>query len=325
MYITLTPASQTPAIKLLYPENFVDQNYIGERSQKINLTEDTSVTFNENWFEGIGIIQSMYEIRKATQINIECDIPARFISFIVKGKLEFKTANAKVKLQDGNAYSAYYDSLTTEAFIAGSCSIITIILAQTFIDKITGDVNFHLNLKEQPDLFRNHVPKIKPSAVIGDILNSAHLPYIKRLLLEAKILALITELHTAPKPYNETALTFTNADKARLAEAKKLVEQNIRTPYSLIELSRKTGLNDFKLKKGFKALFGDTVFGYLGELRMDLACKLLKDGRSVGEVAETVGYKNAHHFTAAFKKRFDRLPSKLDKLLLILISGMLWV
>lgn len=321
MYITLTPASQTPSIKLQYPEGFIDPNCIGERIQKFNLAADGSFKVCEYWFEGIGIVQSVFEIKKSMQIKIQSDIPGRFVSFIVKGKLEFKTDNTKVKIQEGDVYSAYYADLTAEVSIGGNCSITTILLTQTFIDKITGNGNFHLNLKEQPDLFRSRVPHIKPGAATGDILNSLHPPYIKRLLLEAKILELITELHKPISPDNEAGLAFTNADKARLAEAKKLVEQNLRSPYSLTELSRKTGLNDFKLKKGFKALFGNTVFGYLGELRMDLAYKLLQDGRSVGEVAETVGYKNAHHFTAAFKKRFDLLPSKLDKLMLLLLTG----
>ncbi|MEO3406160.1 AraC family transcriptional regulator [Mucilaginibacter sp. CAU 1740] len=323
MYISLTPALQTPSITLPYPEGFIDKDCIGERSQKFIFTDDASVKVRENWIEGIGMIQSTYEIKRSIQIDIQCDIPGRYISFITKGKLEFKTSSSKVKIQEGDTYSAYHSHLNTQVSIAGNCSMITFLLTQNFIDKITGNGNFHLNLQQQPDLFRSRVPYIKPISVTGDILNAPHPLYIKRLLLEAKILELITEVHKPATQKDDPGFAFTNTDKARLMEAKKLVEQNIKMPYSLIELSRKTGLNDFKLKKGFKALFGNTVFGYLGELRMDTAYKMLQRGKSVGEVAETVGYKNAHHFTAAFKKRFDLLPSKLDKLILVFISGML--
>jgi AraC-like DNA-binding protein len=323
MYITLTPALLTPSITLPYPEGFIDKDCIGERSQKFIFTDDASIKIRENWFEGIGMIQSTYEIKRSMQIDIQCDIPGRYISFITKGKLEFKTSGSKVKIQEGDTYSAYHSHLNTQVSIAGNCSMITFLLTQNFIDKITGNGNLHLNLQEQPDLFRSRALHIKPGTITGDILNTPNPPYIKRLLLEAKILELVTELHKPYQAYDNIALAFTNTDKARLLEAKKLVEQNIKMPYSLIELSRKTGLNDFKLKKGFRALFGNTVFGYLGELRMDTAYKMLQRGKSVGEVAETVGYKNAHHFTAAFKKRFDLLPSKLDKLMLLLLTGML--
>jgi AraC-like DNA-binding protein len=323
MYITLTSVLLTPSITLPYPEGFIDKDCIGERSQKFIFTNDTSVKIRENWFEGIGMIQSTYEIKRSTQIDIRCDIPGRYISFITKGKLEFKTSNSKVKIQEGDIYSAYHTHLNTEVSIAGNCSMITFLLTQNFIDKIIGNGNFHLNLQEQPDLFRSRSPHIKLGTITGDILNTPNPPYIKRLLLEAKILELVTELHKPSQAHDNIGFAFNNTDKARLLEAKKLVEQNIKMPYSLIELSRKTGLNDFKLKKGFRALFGNTVFGYLGELRMDTAYKMLQRGKSVGEVAETVGYKNAHHFTAAFKKRFDLLPSKLDKLMLLLLTGML--
>jgi AraC-like DNA-binding protein len=155
--------------------------------------------------------------------------------------------------------------------------------------------------------------------LINDILNAEQSAYIKRIFLEAKILELLSlqleqleNRQTAPENFN-------HQDKARLLEAKNLVENNIKKPCSLIELSRKTGLNDFKLKKGFKALFGHTVFGYLGELRMNMAHKLLQEGQSVSIVAETVGYKNAHHFTAAFKKRFSMLPSQINRLLEIVL------
>lgn len=102
-------------------------------------------------------------------------------------------------------------------------------------------------------------------------------------------------------------------DIEKIYFAKKILEQNIQTPCSLIELSRKVGLNDFKLKKGFKELLGTTVFGYLLTLRMAHAKLLLEQKRSVSEVAHEVGYKNPHHFTAAFKKRYALLPRDINR------------
>jgi AraC-like DNA-binding protein len=52
---------------------------------------------------------------------------------------------------------------------------------------------------------------------------------------------------------------------------------------------------------------------------MDKAKLLLKEGKPVREVAFEVGYKNAHHFTTAFKKKFGYLPSKINKLLGLLV------
>lgn len=135
--------------------------------------------------------------------------------------------------------------------------------------------------------------------------------YINRIFLEAKILELLSlqlehlnRKQAAPK-------SFSQDDVQRLHQAKALIEANIKSPCSLIELARKTGLNDFKLKKGFKTLFGNTVFGYLADIRMETAYQLLQQGQSVHDVAENIGYKNAHHFTAAFKKKYHLLPSNI--------------
>ena len=97
-------------------------------------------------------------------------------------------------------------------------------------------------------------------------------------------------------------------------KVKTILENNLEAPLSLMELSRTVGINDFKLKKGFKEVFGNTVFGYLNELKMNRAqLLLLNNDLSVAEIARLTGYKNPTHFTAAFKKKFGVLPGSLRK------------
>jgi AraC family transcriptional regulator, transcriptional activator of the genes for pyochelin and ferripyochelin receptors len=81
-------------------------------------------------------------------------------------------------------------------------------------------------------------------------------------------------------------------------------------PPSLLTLARQVGLNDFKLKRGFRQVFGTTVFGYLHEHRMERARQLLEERRlNVTAVACTVGYANPSHFAGAFKRKFGVNPS----------------
>jgi len=112
----------------------------------------------------------------------------------------------------------------------------------------------------------------------------------------------------------KTTSTLKKEDIEKILYAKKLVENNIQFPDSLIDLSRKAGINDYKLKKGFKELIGETVFGYLYKIRMERAYDYLsKEKKTVNEVAFLVGYKNAQHFTVAFKKKYNILPGSLNK------------
>jgi AraC-like DNA-binding protein len=201
--------------------------------------------------------------------------------------------------------------------------MLAICIDELFMEKLSAQGTLSAAIKNYPDHLIKKDLTTKAQSISKNILDNDQTPYIKRLLLEAGIVDLLIKLYQPAETTSQPI--FNDADKTRLLEARNIVEQNLKHPCSLIELSRKTGLNDFKLKKGFKALFGNTVFGYLAELRMNLAYKLLKDGRTVSEVAETVGYKNAHHFTAAFKKHFDMLPSKVSKLILIMMGCLAWM
>lgn len=90
-----------------------------------------------------------------------------------------------------------------------------------------------------------------------------------------------------------------------MLQAAKIIEENMTEPPSLLELSRKIGINDSKLKKNFKLVFGNTVYGYLNDKRMIRASELLLNGElSVTEVFHQVGYKHVGYVSKIFKERF---------------------
>ena len=71
------------------------------------------------------------------------------------------------------------------------------------------------------------------------------------------------------------------------------------------------GTNEFKLKVGFRSIFGTTVYGYLSDHRMEHARKMLTvDKVRIKEVAVEVGYSNPSHFIAAYKRKFGVTPKQ---------------
>jgi len=152
--------------------------------------------------------------------------------------------------------------------------------------------------------------------IIQAIMGCIHKKGNHHIYLEAKALELLfLELEQVEQLLVQSPNSFLKEhDLERIYHAKIIVEENLLNPCSLIELAHKVGLNDFKLKKGFREVLGTTVFGYLYDLRMVKAMTLLTNGKSVREVAYEVGYKNAHHFTTAFKKKFGYLPSRIKSL-----------
>jgi AraC family transcriptional activator of pyochelin receptor len=82
-------------------------------------------------------------------------------------------------------------------------------------------------------------------------------------------------------------------------------------PPSLTKLADVAGTNTFKLKNGFKELFGTTVFGYLNEVKLVQAKDMLLSGIQIKEVADILGYSSVQHFGTAFRKKFNTSPGKL--------------
>ncbi len=112
----------------------------------------------------------------------------------------------------------------------------------------------------------------------------------------------------------ESAATrsLTAHDTARLEHARAILVARMEAPPTLPELARLAGLNEFKLKAGFREHFGQPVFAYLRAHRMREAERLLRSrAYNVTEVALRVGYANPSKFAAAFKRHFGHRPSEL--------------
>jgi len=98
---------------------------------------------------------------------------------------------------------------------------------------------------------------------------------------------------------------------AKLKKAKDIIIANMAEPPTLQELSEQIDLSLKKLKEGFKQIYGDTVYGFLFDYKMEVARKLLESGEhNVNEVGLKVGYSTSSHFIAAFKKKFGTTPKK---------------
>jgi AraC-like DNA-binding protein len=111
----------------------------------------------------------------------------------------------------------------------------------------------------------------------------------------------------AQKP--RTIYVKTEYDKERIIFARDYLLTHMDAPPSLIQLAAIAGINEFKLKRGFKELFNQTVFGYLADVRLDMARRaLLENQKTVTKIAFELGYASLQHFSAAFRKKFGVAP-----------------
>ncbi len=100
----------------------------------------------------------------------------------------------------------------------------------------------------------------------------------------------------------------------RLEEVARYLSEHLDEEHSLAGLSRRCFINEFKLKSGFREVYGTTVFGYLRRKRMEAARRLLERyGVTVLEAANAVGYTNGSHFARAFRGVHGINPGEVSR------------
>jgi AraC family transcriptional regulator len=102
------------------------------------------------------------------------------------------------------------------------------------------------------------------------------------------------------------------ADREKIVRAREILLSQIGEPLTIKALSRKVAINECYLKKGFKEMFGTTIFDFYQGQRMEHARYLLYEkGLSVTEVSVMLGYSSISHFSTAFKKHTGLKPCEL--------------
>ncbi len=151
----------------------------------------------------------------------------------------------------------------------------------------------------------------KKQEIIIAILSDTRKGLLKRLFLEAKVLELMAIQLDTQK--NKKTIPKDNLVK-KIYQVQFIISSDLSVQHSIPQLARQVGINDYILKKEFKRIFNQTVFEYATSCRMKTAKKLLKDHKMpIYEISELVGFKNATHFSAAFKKNTNTTPNKYRK------------
>jgi AraC-like DNA-binding protein len=145
-------------------------------------------------------------------------------------------------------------------------------------------------------------------AAIDAMMNSHPHGPLRELFLELKVAELLVNLlgpMRLPPPASAP-------DIDRMMEARDRVLARFDDPPTIAALARQVGTNAFRLKRDFKAVFGQSVRAFVLSYRLDTARALLLDTRrTIKEIAAEVGYSHIAHFSTAFKRHHGIAPSVL--------------
>lgn len=157
----------------------------------------------------------------------------------------------------------------------------------------------------------------KTRMVLEGVLNHTYSDSLENIYINAQTQMLL--LYSLDCMLGEKEIDTVNckflaneADREKIVKAREILIQHIGEPITIKELSRKVAINECYLKKGFKELFGTTVFDFYQSQRMEHAKYLLYEkGLTVTEVSLMLGYSSISHFSTAFKKHTGLKPCEL--------------
>lgn len=157
--------------------------------------------------------------------------------------------------------------------------------------------------------------KITPSitVVLQQMINCPYEKGLRDIYMEGKIFELFAiYLNEAVYQREKRNLVkLSKEDISSIYKAQQILNNNITAPPSITSLSKMVCLNEFKLKNGFKEIFGETIYAYVIDRRLETAQLLFEEkNMQVSEVASMVGYANMSHFALAFRKKFGINPGE---------------
>lgn len=137
----------------------------------------------------------------------------------------------------------------------------------------------------------------------------------RRLFIRSKAIEILCHAFKAMGQDDEPVMLDASAQMTRgVIKAQQRLMDNFVAPPSLDDLAREVGLSRSSLCAGFRQIVGQTVFDYIGDLRMQRALAMLNErAASITQIAYAVGYSHPSSFSLAVQRRFGTSPSELRR------------
>ena len=321
MNIHFQPFSKEPfEIKDLLPPNFKGVRLPGGNIQSLS-NNDGYICFQQYAKQGYTIGYTVVDHQESLILNLKLPEQGWLFQFHLKGhSIQMEAGSSKVTLQK-NQFSIFPINKTDvrieinkplnhfSFFVFYSVNLVKELLSQ-FSPGFQSNETVNAGLEKI-----TNTPKwlsVDLAEIIHAILHCRYAEPFRAFYFDSRVKDLLFSIlaqlvHEEP---GERKITSKDLDAVYLAE--QLITADISKHMSIPELSKKVLLNEFRLKAAFKKVYGVGPYEYLIKLRMAKAKELLKEGKSVKEVAALTGYRPSD-FTVAFTHHFGITPGTLKK------------
>ena len=147
------------------------------------------------------------------------------------------------------------------------------------------------------------------------VVENPHQGALRLVYAEALVMLLICAAITSASSLTHSPSEHYTAREVRcLNAARRLLMTKLEQPPTIRQVARSVGIGETTLKRGFKALFGETIFDFSVRCRMQRAMELLREQRvPVSEVGVAVGYRHQTSFATAFRRHFGVRPKDVRR------------
>jgi AraC family transcriptional activator of pyochelin receptor len=304
------------------PISTIDLNSEGLKESRESILLDGAGTTLQNWcFEGFRMAHFTLEQKQETSYEIKNNLDTVKIYFNRRGRhySTYQELSKRIILRGGQCNMLYSDELDTSVtHIDNYSEIFSLQLTRECFTELLDQGGIGLDLfggklaNKHSALVSHewHTINGAMDRCIDDILNCPFRQDMKKIYLRAKAIELfVLFAHTIDERKEPGFQVRNPIEIEKLYFAKEYLIQNYANPNSLGTLSKISGLNEFKLKQGFKLLFKTSVIDFLINYRLEKARELLMNyGKTVSEVAYEIGYTSPSYFGKAFKKKFGHSP-----------------
>lgn len=216
---------------------------------------------------------------------------------LLKGEMQVSVDGKKIKLKEGQYHFTNIPLFRSLFKKNTACNIFITYYSAEFLNQFGIEV------------LPSH-PQRMPAMMANLIQEMLHNPYEEKLrdFYYENCVRELLFFHLAHGKRSIPSV-LEDRDIAAIYQADTIITSNLHEHFTIDRLSRMAGTNQFKLKKGFRQVFGMGVFHRLLFLRMEQAKTLLETtNKSIGEIAELAGYDTAAGFIHAFRREFGVTP-----------------
>tara|TARA_B100000497_G_scaffold58665_1_gene66790 strand:- start:4491 stop:5342 length:852 start_codon:yes stop_codon:yes gene_type:complete len=259
--------------------------------------------------------------KDSEDILFSTDINFIQFHFCLEGKISFRYNNGSytLDLKENNSLILFNPStnLPIDATFQKNTRYLSLLITikkfHGLFSELTDDISFLSQENSDKKYYKENIISPQISIILNQIINEKLSENVKNLYLKGKIFELLGIYFNESNDLNIEQCPFLADEKnvVKIKMVKEIIIKNFENPPSLKELSTEVEIPLKNLKTGFKQIYGNTVFGFLTDYKMNTASKMLSSRSfNVNEVSTHLGYSSSSHFINVFKKKFGITPKK---------------